>query len=498
MNKKLLSPILFIAFIIPFLIFGQTSEAILDQAQKRAYSGDFAGADELLTSIIPQDKNYKVLAFHAQVLYWMEDFKRAENVHKEIQRLFPAIDEAKLEYGRFLYNLGQINEAEILLQEYLHKAPDHAEANLMLANIEAWNGRLGKAKERAKRMAANYPENPAFKTLMEDLSELTAPVLTASGTAYSDDQPLEYLGLGIQASWYRSWLISPQIKFSGRKFNPFESDLKTAFFLGENDIYFKSKTRIKFGGGIFLPSAKEEKLFAMSFGLNQELFKSVSANLSYEKMPYQYTRSSILHPFLASTYKGSVNLETSKGIYGEVGHQQQVFPDDNKVKASFIWALAPVLNGENLKLSTGYSYNFSTSDHSTFTTEASSGGERPFPPTGNRPVTQPESGGYYYLYFTPKNQQVHSLLASLRLGAGKINFTGKINAGLFATADAPYQETVSTIAFENISYSPLEIETALNFSLSRSLSLSGKYNYQSLFFFEAHTGSFELTHTFFQ
>ncbi len=498
MNRKLLSLFfLFTAHLLSVSLYGQTSDEVLRQAQKKAYAGDFDDADELLTSYTQKNDDSEILGFHAQVLYWMENFKRAERVHKKIQRLYPDMNEAKLEYGRFLYNLGKIHSAEILLKDYLQKKPEHADANLMLANIETWNGRLGRAKQRASKMAENYPENPAFKTLMEDLSELTAPVLTASATAYSDDQPLEYLGLDIQASLYRSWLISPQIKFSGRKFNPFESDLNTVFFLGENEIYLKSKTRMKFGGGVFIPSAKEEKLYPMNLGLNQELFKSVSANLSYEKMPYQYTRSSILHPFLASTYKGSVNLETSKGIYGEAGHQQQVFPDDNRVNASFIWGLAPLLNNENFKLSTGYSYNFSTSDFSTFTTEPSSGGERAFPPVGNKPVAQPESNGYYDLYFTPQNQQVHSLLASLKIGAGKINLTGKINAGLYATADAPYEETTSTIAFENITYSPLEIETALNVSISRNLSLSGKYHYQSLFFFEAHSGSLELTHKLF-
>lgn len=496
MERKLLSIfLLFPIFLLSVSFYGQTSEEILAQAQKSAYAGNFAGADALLNA--ENNNDPEILSFHAQVLYWMEDFERAEKVHKEIQRLYPGIDEAKLEYGRFLYNLGKINRAEILLKEYLQKAPDHAEANLMLAHIEIWNGNIGKAKERASKMAADYPDNSDFDALIEDLHQLTAPVVKASGTAYSDDQPLEYLGLGIQGSWYRSWLFSPKIKFTGQKFNTFESNLRTAFFMGENEVHLKSKTRIKFGGGIFIPSEKEEKLYAMTLGVKQELFKSVSANLSFEKLPYQFTRSSILHPFLASTYRGSLNLETSKGLYGEAGHQRQVFPDDNKVTASFVWALIPVINSENFKVSTGYSYNFSTSDHSTFTTEASSGGDSPFPPIGNRPVTQPERNGYYDLYFTPKNQQVHSLLASLRIGAGKINLTGKINAGLYATADAPYQETVSTIGFENITYSPLEIETALNLSLSRSLSLSGRYDYQSLFFFEAHTGSLELTHTFF-
>jgi len=494
--KKKVSKILFLIFFISIQhIDGQTSTEVLREAENRAYSKDFSGADEILTAYTQSNTDLEVLRFHAQVLYWMEDFSRAEDLHEKIQEQYPGRNEVKLEYGRFLYHMGKIRHAEYVLKEFLQLDPHHSEANLLMANIHKWNGRLDKSRKIASNMAVTYPENEDFKVLLEDLKSLSAPVLGLSGFTYSDDQPLEYTGFSLQGSWYKSWFFSPKISFVNQKHSSFASDPFTSFIRAQNSIYLKSKTTITIGGGFFLPRFNNlEALYTAELNLSQKIFNSLRFDLAYEKKPYQYTNMSILDPFLFTTYKGSLNLESQGGFYGELGHQQQIFPDSNKINATYAWILIPLLNRQHFTLNAGYSFNFSNSKKSTFTIAETSGGQQAFPPVNNKPVQEKE--GYYDLYFIPLNQEIHSILTSLKIGSERTNVTAKINAGLFASADAPYSETTSTVDFKNIKYSPFELETAFKLSLHKNLSLSGKYQYQKLFFFEAHTGIIGLTYQF--
>lgn len=489
-------------FLVCFLFFSissfaQSGASVVEQARAKAYSKDFAGADQLLTSYTANNNDINALRLHAQVLYWMKDFDRAAQVHRKIQKLYPDVNEVKLDYGRFLYEMGKTGMAENYLEEYVSNDPDHAEANLMLSYIDMWSGRMGKAKKRALRMSNIYPENEEFKSILQTIKETTAPLLSAGGVTYSDDQPVKYSGLQLTGQWYKSWLFSPVVQFRNRGYNSFEQDYNTRWIEMENSIYLKSKTTVNFKGGVFQSNATNDPFYTGGIGLKQGLFGGLSLNFDVEKVPYQYSASSIVEPFTENVYKGFFKLEKKNGLLGEAGFQQEVFPDANVIKAAYVWMLLPLANQPNFKLSGGYSYNYSTSEESTFiVTETTSGGGTGFPPVFSRPTTKIE--GYYDLYFTPNNQQVNSLLSYMRIGSDMTNFTMKLNVGIVASADSPNGGSTSSTTFERVSYTPVEFETSLNLGLSKQVTLSGRYNYQSLFFFKNHMADIQLTYRIFK
>jgi tetratricopeptide (TPR) repeat protein len=492
-------------FLFAFILFSSYSLSaqnipadIVEQARTKAYSKDFTGADKLLTSYTENNDDINALRLHAQVLYWMQDFKRAEQVHRKLQRLYPDMNDIKLDYGRFLYEMGKIGSAEKSLKDYLHNDPDHAEANLMLTYINIWNGNMGKAKKRALHMRSIYPDNAEFNDVLKKITTQTSPLLSLSAATYSDDQPLKYSTLTASGQWYKSWLFSPTLQFQKRSYNSFEQDYTTSWLEAGNKIYFKSKTSIMFKGGVFYPAAAEEMFYTGSLGLKQQLSGILSLNLDYEVAPYQYTNSSILAPFNQAFYKGSLKLEKGNGLMGEAGFQQQVFPDDNTIKTGYFWMLFPLINEDGFKFNGGYSYNFSTSDESTFTiVETTSGGGRTgFPPLFNRPTTKTE--GYYDLYFTPHHQQVNSLLGYMKIGSDRTNFQAKINVGFLASAYSPSGGNSTSVNFEKVNYTPVEFESSLNIGITKKFTLSGKYNYQSLFFYRVHMADIQLTYQFFK
>ncbi|MGK7390367.1 MAG: tetratricopeptide repeat protein [Candidatus Cyclobacteriaceae bacterium M2_1C_046] len=477
--------------------FGQTNaEITIDRARQAAYAKDFEAADKILSAYNEQHINIHALRLHAQVLYWMQDFDRAEEVYKGLQKNFPENDEVKLDYGRFLYEMGKIGASEKMLNEYLVQNPDHPEANLMMSYINIWNGRLAKAKQRALKIKSLYPENQEFQILLEEIRKLSAPALGISGITYSDDQPLKFTGLLAEGSWYQSWWFSPSLSFSSYGYNSFDQGFNTRWLRAGNSIYLKSKTTIGLKGGVFFPANNHENVFTGGVSLKQQISGSLNLKLEYENVPYQYTAESILSPFTFSTYKGALNLENKKNnLLGEAGFQQQVFPDDNSIKSAYFWILFPLINESNFKLGGGYSFNYTTSEETTFVVESTSGGGGTgFPPVFSRPTVSVE--GFYENYFTPINQQINSFLANMQVGNEKTNLNIGINLGFFAAADSPSGESGATVLHERVTYTPLEIESSLNIGIAEQLNLSGKYRYQSLFFFNAHLASLQLTYKF--
>lgn len=482
-------------------LFGQINAAdSIELARQKAYGKDFEAANKILTAYNEHHTNVHALRLHAQVLYWMQDFNQAEQVHNRLIKTFPEVDEVKLDYGRFLYETGKIGKAETILNEYLQENPDHAEATIMMSYINIWNGRFGKARQRVSRMKNIYPDNQEFQVIWENINKLTAPMLGISAESYSDNQPLKFTGFQVAGVWYKSWLFSPSVQFSNFGYNSFEQDYNTKSFEVGNNIYLKSKTSIGLKGGIFLPANNNENIFTGGVSLKQQLSSSLSLIFEYEDLPYQYTVSSILSPFKFSTYKGALNLENNKNnLMGEAGHQQQVFPDDNVIKSTYAWILLPLVNDSNFKLGVGYSFNYTTSDKTTFVVETttSGGGGSGFPPIFNNPTVS-SVDGFYDLYFTPINQQVNSVLANVQIGNEKTNFKTGVNIGFFASADSPSGESGTTVLHERVTYTPVEVESSLNLGITEQFSLSAKYTYQRLFFFNAHLARLQLGYKFFR
>lgn len=426
----------------------------------------------------------------------MKDFNSAERVHKKLQTLHPDRSELMLDYARFLYETGKIGRAENALIAYSSSEPDNAEANLMLAQINIWNGDISKARKRVLHMMKTYPDSNEFDAVLEEINSMTAPVVGLSGSIQSDDQPLKSNGLHFYSSWHKSKFLSPTLEVDRRNYSSFEDNYTTTWLKAGNAIYFKTKTTIAFNGGIFAPSAGENTFLTKAIGLKQQLLPALNINFNYEETPYQYTTSSIEDPFLHTSYKAFLALENKRGLLGETGHLQQVFPDNNTVRTSYLWFLLPLVQSEYFNFNAGYSVNFSTADNSTFTViETAQDEVTGFPPVARNPNTTTETMSFYDPYFTPKKQLVNSLLSSVRIGSDKVNFNTKLNFGFLASADAPVFEGTN-IAFYKINYTPFEVENVLNVGITKQCTLGGHYGYQSLFFFKNHTAALLLTYKF--
>ena len=160
--------------------------------------------------------------------------------------------------------------------------------------------------------------------------------------------------------------------------------------------------------------------------------------------------------------------------------------------------LAPIINKNNFTLKGGYAFNHSNADNNTFTSI------KPLNSVVQTTAVGNAVEGYYNPYFTPNNQSIHSLLASVGIKlSGIVNFSSRFNIGVAASADNPNltlnknQATFSVNkTYTRQSYTPIDFQNELSIRLSDQVLLSGLYGYTKLLFYTVNQEAIQLKYAF--
>jgi hypothetical protein len=104
--------------------------------------------------------------------------------------------------------------------------------------------------------------------------------------------------------------------------------------------------------------------------------------------------------------------------------------------------------------------------------------------------------GAYDPYFTPNEQQIHSLLATVNFKAAKkLTLSLNLNVGVYATTMYPYlflNETDSDSLYIDKSYvkerfNPFNATLGLNWNILKDLDLKATFNYNSTIYYKTRT-----------
>jgi hypothetical protein len=484
-----------LSFIITTVQSQTTAIDTVNLARSIAYDKKFSEANDLLKIYNTNNKDQYAIQLQAQILYWIKDFKKAEQLYESGIAIFPDFSALKLDYARMLYQLNKTERAKILFSDYLSVDAKNAEANISLAWIDLHDGQIASAKQRAQNIISNFPGNLEAENILFTIQELTAPYLKLRAGAYSDDQPLKQSFVEPEIGVYRSWLISPYVKASFNQQNTTQS-FATQWISAGNKIFLAAtKTNIELAAGYFQGKNYEGDA-TWKLMLNQKISNNFSADVGTEKKPYQYTIASVENPFLYQVSEAGLNFNKNNRWLGRAAFQSQHFEDGNTVSTFYGWLLAPLVEKNGFSLKAGYSFSYADSDNNTFIPKTTFA--PPFIPSN-------EVEGIFDPYFTPKEQYINAALVSLGVPLStSVGFTTRASIGFYARASQPVLFVDSdgsgslfiNKTFGDLNYTPVEIFSELNFKFSRKFYVAANYTYNSLIFFKSNSGNIQLKYLF--
>lgn len=471
----------------------------VELARSLAYEKKFNEADQLLTIYNASGQNVYGLWLQAQVAYWKNEIARSEELYAQAINAFPEENGLKLSFGKMLWEAAQFKKARTQLENFLLSAPGHIEATMLLAYLDYWNSHTANAKKRLVGLLEREPENVEAQKLYAEISGSSAPVVALELQNLSDDQVLRSNTFNAKANWNKSGLFSPGIQVYKSAFSldtKGESKITSGLQVGNIFRLNYGKTTLNIEGGVF--NADSRAFFTGSLRLLQKLPANLYFDINASRQPYQFTLASIRTPFTFTTMGAALGYNKQDKWLAQTGYLIQGFNDGNKIGALYGWLLFPVINRSVIVMHGGYSFNYANAEKNAFV---------PIQTMTAVAATQSlysRVAGVYNPYFTPQEQTVHALLASVKGNLSKaVNLRIKGSVGVWAEAQNPYLmlDEARNSYFINKFYSPqkytpIELESKLQINMQRKVSLSVAYLYSSLFFYNRHQGNFGLSYRF--
>ena len=417
---------------------------------------------------------------YAHVFLLNNDKTQAETKFKKAISIAPNNKELQMDYARFLYQTGKINEIESVLANFMSDGSKNVEFLLMQANISYWNGDLQNARKKIDRIQEIYPNTDLTASLSQQIKELTALYLKLNLEYQTDSQPMDYYAQHVVLEKYFSKYLNPQLKVTNYNFSP-QSEQALIASLGNKMHFTELSLEMNLNGG-FYKNFSGETDWIGGINFKQKLAENASIKFGYSK-------NSLLGTIASTTF----NL-TKQDVFGELdynnkwivfhgAYNQQFYKDNNKIKVFGAWVVSQPVKVSKFSFQVGYGYNFTDAKDNLFT-------------YNNLGL------GVYDPYFTPNKQEIHSgLFITNFKPIKKISIKGKINYGFLATVKNPYPIEVTPNNFEiggfyDEVFSYLDIEGSINYTFSNKFGINVIYTYQDTFFYKRDNINLGLNYRF--
>lgn len=431
-----------VLFVVLFILFAQAAKAghqidTLKVAKSLMKNNKFNKAESLLSSFHKthsDDLNTSWL--YGQAAYWARHYSTFEIVYENTIQQFPDNYYLKLDYGLKLLEKGDIQKSLIWLNVYKTYDPTSVDLNLALAKVDYWNGNFSRALEKLNRPELKKGKPYLFaSSLKNEILAAKSPWLKLQATIVHDDQPLNILTPNMEAGTYFNSLLSPYLQLNFPMFFQSTSTLTAQSFTIGNKFKF-SKVGIVGDAAIglsHLPSNSSNLIG--KFECNKVALKHLELNVGISKQAYLTTISSLNHTVVPLSYMASAGWNKSSSWQGKISYRSDHYLNDkNKVNTFGAWLFAPPLKLNFLQFRFGYSFNYSDATLSRFTSKLTLEELVANSLAGNNTVE-----GIYNPYFTPDQQQTHSILVNVTYRPNEvlsIGFNG--NIGFYGKTNNPY------------------------------------------------------------
>ena len=405
------------------------------------------------------------------VVLWLPELVRAQ------PRTDTTVWAQELAYSR------RFADAEALLRQYSQKGEDDY---VLLAYIQYWRGHPGQALATLQQLS---PEYPAAAELRQEIHRVRSPWIIQEYTISADDQPLRRQEYRLLGTWYSTPWLSPTLEVINSRFTLADTvRLGTGRYSVRNKFSIPTiRQDLEFGIGLLDQSGGTvEPTWALN--VQQRLMAGLSLHAGVEQQVYQYTIASLSRPspLMYRQYAVGVTGRYGETWQGDAFYQGQQFDGGGRLDTYYGWLLARILPGIRL----GYAYNYAHSDSLTWQWLRAGSGEA-------LRLADGTIAGVYDPYFSPQQQQVHSILLNLDWRIGKkIQLEGRLMYG-FGQANAPYYTEISEggappryqLDVSPLRYHPAEADAGVRYSPAAHLTMGMRYRYRRLFFYEVQSAS---------
>lgn len=470
----------------------------IELARNKAYAGQFSEAERLLRIYTSAKNDLNAFRLHAQVLYWMKDFKQSAATLQKALAAYHGEAILFLDYGRLLYNTGDVTKSEKYLLQHRQTDSSNTDANLMLAYIWFWQGRFKEAASLSENILKTYPQQQEALSLLNEINFIRAVYVKVNGTALSDDQPLTSQQATVEAGAYRSSFFAPKIKLTS--FN-FQTDQQSSFnfWLQAGNTFSSGKKGLSLSltGGIF--QSADATTVTGEAELTKKIGRYITADIMVSYKPYQLTIAAAKDPVMQTMYAGSLQYNRKDKWFGKAMYEVQHFADNNQIYTAYAWLSAPLVHKKKFWLNAGYAFAWQTA------AENKAMYKEPLPPLAVVYNNGLQIQTIYNPYFTPLNQFVNSLLVSTNIFlSSKVAIKLRGSYGFLAQADLPYYYvTFNPPQYQlnkditNISFNPAEFFAALEIQPAKQFNLQFTYQYNAVLFYKLHQGNIQLNYRFY-
>lgn len=463
----------------------------LDEARRMRDSGNIEAAASLLQSY---NRNHPVdvnaLWLYAQSEYWLEHFESAESLYTRAVQLQPENYYLHLDYGKVLIDIGELVDAASVLSHYDVDDTAFAAAHVLLARIAYWQGDYVRASALLDRTANAGPPGAEAEVLRSEIRFVRSPLIRLS-TAYSGDtQPLHSITASVEGRLFLHPLSTVRFAFRSPAFFK-ENKALVAHWLqvGNTASFQRAGLEIDINAGALSHPYRRTILWTAQLELRQILTRNLLVDAMAAHTPYFNTLSSLDTTLFVNTGALSVACGNPDRWSGKAGIEVTQFPDRNTLASVYAWFLTPPLSVAIASLRIGYGYGFSDARENRFVAKE---------PLAQIVATYNPLGGIagvYQPYFTPRQQQVHSLLTSFEAHpAVGLDVGVKLNIGLNAHAQQPYLfldndgagNALLVRGYTRSTFTPVDLNVYVVSPMTPEITLKFEYTYSHTYFYQSH------------
>lgn len=433
----------------------------------------------------PKDMN--VLWLQAQVQLYRNNNKQSNDLYQSAIKLEPNNDYLKLSYIHSLADMGKTGQAENMLYVMENGGSDYSDIALLHARLYYYQGNNKKAAAHVKKALQYDGNSTEANELNDQINIAKAPKISLTTSYLSDNQPLSVLmsGIRLEKSFHRALTLY----VDGSDYHFMQNKVSDAPWIkAGNKMYFpKAGLRVNVGAGVMKFPIKDEVSWTGELSLNEKISQQFDVDLGVDRVPYFGTKSSVDTNISAMRFSAMLNWHKSNWL-AQAAFINSTYRDNNNVYSAYAYFLAPIVVFPTGKLQMGLSSSYSSADENRY---------QPTRTVGEvlaNYTPNPRIGGDYIPYFTPYDQYINAVLLSFGVNASKevsININGDVGYGstynpyFFLDKNAAGSVFIAK-GYSTEHFTPHSASFALNYKISKSWNLSGKYTYRSTYFFNSN------------
>lgn len=442
-------------------------------------------------------KHLNGLWVQAQVNLYAGNYRRSRKLYEAAMLVAPKNDYLKLNYIHSLADMGKTDRAESMLSDMEKMGRKYTDMTLLHARLYYYEGDFNKADGSVKNAAQRDWQKQEVWDLNDMIELARAPRLSLNVDYLSDNQPLTILNSNVKLEKYFSKYFSLTLNCDYYHFLQTTPSDVPWVWVGNKMYFDKIGLHLTYGAGVMQFPAGNKTSWTGKFEADKKISQHVDLDLNAQHVPYFGTKASVDTSLTVTQLSATLNIHKNNWQV-QMAYLNSQYPDNNNVYTAYAWFLAPIAVFPAGVLQMGLSASYNNSDNNMYV-----------------PVNSLASiianyynnegiAGVYSPYFTPNNEYIGEVLLSLNVKVSKkvslyingdIGYGSILNPYLYLN-NGPQGSIVLDRNFSMENFVPYDASVTLNYHVSKTWFITGKYAYRSTYFFNSNNATLGIQKSF--